>query len=91
MGPRQLQGSASLLRGKYLFLHLIVGTHRTGHLYFAKKIISPWLLGPTRRATVFPEKNVPPAVSSDPPEVPPYYAQNNEYSPGSLGPTLVGG
>ena len=25
------------------------------------------------------QKNVPPAVSSDPPEVPPYYAQKNEY------------
>ena len=25
------------------------------------------------------QKKIPPAVSSDPPEVPPYYAQKNEY------------
>jgi hypothetical protein len=38
-------------------------------------------LGPTGRTTVFREKNAPHTVSSDPLEVPPYYAQKNKYSP----------
>ena len=46
-------------------------------------------MGPTGRVSVFCEKNVPPAVSSDPPEMPPYYAQKNEYSP-AAGPHLGG-
>ena len=53
---------------------------------FHKKNICPLQLGPTRRATVFHEKIVSPIVSSDPPEVPPYYAQKMNTPPASWDP-----
>ena len=49
-------------------------------------------LGPTGRASVFRENNVPPAYMSDPPaifarkEVPPYYAQKMNTPPVSWDP-----
>ena len=58
-----------------------------GPPHFVKKLIRPLTDGThelhLRTQGSVSEKNVPLAVSSDPPEVPPYYAQNkNKYYPG---------
>ena len=49
---------------------------------FREKYVSPLTAGTHRTGQRISQKQRSPAVSSDPPEVPPYYAQKNEYSPG---------
>ena len=61
---------------------LTVGIHTRKCLLITRKIMIPppdsW---DPSEGSVFREKNIPPAVSSDPPEMPPYYTKKNEYSP----------
>ena len=61
---------------------LTVGAHTGKCLLITHKIMIPppdsW---DPLKGLCISRKNLPPAISSDPPEMPAYYAQKNEYSP----------